>query len=136
MAPHILHFPAIGIKLHGGSYLFSTSLDWMFAGLISLLGLTGSLCMLRILTLKWDKIRNGWSDQTRFAAAVTIGVVARSAFEILGVCAINFSYFSLEPVLIEDGLGMALLVAIALFCCFVKPVGTSLLIPEQSTGCV
>ena len=126
----------VGVKLHGGSYLFPTSFDWMFAGIISLAGLIGNLCMLRILTLKRDKIRNGWSDQTRFTAAVTIGVVARSAIEILAVCAINFSYFSLEPVLIEDGLGMALLIAIALFCCFVKPVGSSLSIPAQPTGCV
>jgi len=53
----------IGLLLHGQSFVFSIAMDWMFASVISVMGVIGNILMLRVLTMKLDKSRNGWSDQ-------------------------------------------------------------------------
>ena len=132
-----IKFP--GLLLHNESFLFRSTTEWIFAGIISFLGLFGNVLMLKILTLKEDKTRNGWTDQARFAAAVTLAVVARSALETTIVSAINFCQFCSDPIAIEDGIGIALLLSVGLFCCFVKPVDRNLsnqVISQSSTNSV
>ena len=129
-----------GLLLHNQSFLFRSTTDWIFAGIISFLGCVGNFVLLKILTLREErKLRNGWSDQTRFAAAITLAIVARCALETSVVSAINFSVFCTDPIAIEDGIGIALLLSVGLFCCFVKPVGHNLnvsVISQTSTNSV
>ena len=112
-----------------------SAIDWIFTGAISGLGFIANFLMQKILTLKRDKSRNGWTDQARFEASITIGIVARSAIEVVVVAAVNFSVFSNEPVSVEDGVGLALLLSVALFCFSVGPsmlFGKTIKIKESS----
>jgi drug/metabolite transporter (DMT)-like permease len=68
--------------------------------------------MLGLLTLK----------NVDSSSSVVVGVVARSAFELVIIFGINFWMFAGETVSIEDAFGIALLVGIGLFCCIVRQV--------------
>ena len=88
------------------------------------MGSFGNLAILKFLTTKQGPSVEGWSNSnsSRIIPVITIGVVARSAFEIVVIFGINFSTFSSCPVSIEDGLGMGFIVLIGILCCIVKPV--------------
>ena len=113
-----------GVILHNQSFLFATVKDWLFATLIIVLGFVGNFAMLKFLTMEQDddESRNGWTNSSRTIPVITVGVLARSALEIVVIYGINYSAFTDQPVVFEDGLGMAFLIGIGLFCCFIKPV--------------
>ena len=96
-------------------------MDWLLTGIIAGVGFLGNFVMLKILTLKRDKMRNGWTDRARFEFGITVGVVARSALEIAVVVGVNFASFSQEPVSIEDIVAIVLLLFIAAFCFSIRP---------------
>lgn len=111
----------IGIFLNGDSFLFASETEWLFGTLIAILGLLGNITSVCILTLKSeDLIRRGWAPPKRFIPGITIGVVVRSALETIAIFGINFSGFRNETVSLEDGLGLAFMLLVGLFCCFVK----------------
>jgi hypothetical protein len=62
----VLRSSSTGLILHGQSFVFALAMDWMFVGIIAILGLLGNILMLRVLTMKQEKSRNGWSDQVPF----------------------------------------------------------------------
>ncbi len=110
--------------MHNQTFLFTSVKDWLFATLITVLGFVGNFAMLKFLTMKQDdgEVRNGWTHSGRTIPVITVGVLARSALEIVVIYGINHSAFNDQAVLFEDGLGMGFLIGIGLFCCFIKPV--------------
>jgi hypothetical protein len=67
------------LLLHNHSFLLATVTDWLVAGAIAAAGFFGDVVLIKMLTLRREKSRNGWTDLSRMEATVVIGLVARYA---------------------------------------------------------